>query len=150
MRIPQPVENELTSVLLHLSLLKALQPRSVRSGSGADLSRSPDRGRGSSPSRHLACARVRGPERRAFFRPGCNTTPVDALHAAQPRRMEHRIGLMVCSLEEGLLSSVRVSSWRLAAPLWMRTPPQARCQPRHAPDPAGGSGSPTSCSARWL
>src|SRR5215204_1184991 len=118
MRIPQPVENELTSVLLHLSLLKAFQPRSVRSGSGADLSRAPDRGRGSSPSRHLACARARGPDARSFFRPGCNTTPVDAVQAAQPRRAEHRIGLMVCSLEDVLLSSFRVSSWRSAAPLW--------------------------------
>src|SRR3954467_4317582 len=103
MRIPQPVENELTSVLLHLSLLKAVQPRSVRSGSGAHLSRAPDRGRGSSPSRHLACARVRGPDVRPFFRRGCNTTPVDAMQAAQPRRAEHRVELMVCSLEEGLL-----------------------------------------------
>src|SRR5215210_6796278 len=123
MRIPQPVENELTSVLLHLPLLKAFQPRSVRSGSGADLSRSPDRGRCSSPSRHLACARAHGPDERPFFRPGCNTTPVDALQAAQACRAEYRIGVMVCSLEEGLLSSVRVSSWRLAALLVMRTPP---------------------------
>src|SRR3954449_1509788 len=49
MRIPQPVENELTSVLLHGSLLVAGQPCCLRSGSAAHLSRSPDRGRGSSP-----------------------------------------------------------------------------------------------------
>src|SRR3954447_4209115 len=131
MRIPQPVENELTSVLLHLSLLKAVTPKGLSTSQLPVWFRSP----------FVALSSSRAPL--------IPLTPF-GLRSGPRARCAALLSSGMQQDTRRRLACCPVSSWRLAAPLGMRTPPRARPQRLHVPDPAGGSGSPTSYSARWL